>query len=167
MVASSITGELVVGGFGILAALITGLVTFVETRRTFINDLTKEYDLALRANRVEVYPALWQLTEALPRYGKERPLTVADLVELIESVRGWYFERGGMFLSGESREAYFAFQKGLSATARERDGSDPVDAGERDRLRDLGSALRTSLTLDVRTRRGSELSKAEESGLTV
>jgi hypothetical protein len=148
-----------VGAFA--GVLVTAVVTYVETRRRFLTDLAHDYDLALRSNRVEVYPALWKLTEALPRYGKEHAAAVSDLLELIESLRAWYFETGGLFLSTDSRDAYFAFQDDLSRTTRGRDARDALTDDEREQLRSSGSALRTALAADIRSRRRAELSEAD------
>jgi hypothetical protein len=92
-----------------------------------------------------VYPALWALTEALPRYGKQRDVTISDLLELIENLRGWYFERGGLFLSPDSRDAYFAFQTALAKATRGHEPYETIDPATREQLRESGSSLRTTL----------------------
>jgi hypothetical protein len=136
----------------LVGVLVTAIVTYTQTRRRLLDDLTHDYDLALRSNRVEVYPALWHLTEALPRYGKQRPVTISELRELIENLRAWYFERGGLFLSPDSRDSYFAFQQELTAATRDGEPYETIDPATRERLRESGSSLRATLTEDIRSR---------------
>ncbi len=144
----------------LVGVVLTALVTYSETRRRLLSDLAHDYDLALRNNRVEVYPKLRALTETLPRYGTQRPLAVDDLLQLTNRLRHWYFETGGMFLSGEARDAYFDLQTALADALRDREPEDEVSADERERLREIGSTLRTKLSADVRTREAAELSRA-------
>lgn len=75
------------------------------------------------------------------------------------SLRRWYFETGGLYLSAEARQAYFDLQDGLTVVVgSERwdaaaDPSKQVDETTFEALRHLGSWLRTTLTYDVGTRR--------------
>jgi hypothetical protein len=84
--------------------LVTAIVTYTQTRRRLLDDLTHDYDLALRSNRVEVYPGLWHLTEALPRYGKQRPVTISDLRETIDQATRERLRESGSSLRGTLTE---------------------------------------------------------------
>jgi hypothetical protein len=141
--------------------LVTAVVTYVGTRRRLLDDLAHDYDLALRANRVEVYPALWALTEALPRYGRPGDVSISDLQQLIGKLRDWYFETGGLFLTAGSRDAYFELQEELASTTRDRDAHEAIGDEDRERLRVCGSTLRTALAADIHSRRTARLSQAE------
>lgn len=62
-----------------------------------------------------------------------------------------------MFLSEASRDAYFAFQEKLKAVLDERKPDEtPLEDPIYERLRKVGSALRSTLVRDVGTRKESE-----------
>src|SRR5262249_12223580 len=78
--------------------------------------------------------------------------------ELSVSLRKWYFQKGGLYLSSEARQAYLDLQDALtvvvtSARWRDADVGEEVDGDTFEALRHLGSWLRTTLTYDVGTRR--------------
>ena len=131
-------------------------------------DLEADYDRELRGARIAAYRALWTLLEPLARYAPPGPLTAAVAADLASALRGWYFQTGGLFLSDESRRAYFALQEvRAAALAPTPNGTPPAapagdPAGElggatRTALRRAGSALRTATARDVGTRRTSEV----------
>jgi hypothetical protein len=162
MVLASLTGDVIVAVGALVGVAITAIVTYTETRRRLLDDLAHDYDLALRSNRVETYPALWALTEALPQYGKQRVVTISDLLNLIENLRGWYFERGGLFLSPHSRDTYFAFQTALTKATQGHEPYETIDPKTREQLRESGSSLRTALTKDIRSRERATLDEATQ-----
>ena len=114
----------------LLAAIIGALAGVVGTYLGAIlkvrKDLEFEYDKSLREKRIVAYQALWKLTGAFPRYAIEKPTTYGDLRKLTASLRDWYFETGGVFLTDASRDAYFALQKALTPLTT---GAEP-DAAE-------------------------------------
>ena len=148
----------VIGLVGSAAAAIWA--AYVGTRRRVLAELEGQYDADLRDSRLEVYPSLWAATQPLAKYAREPPgyPTLAELERLAVTLRRWYFEQGGLYLSAESREAYFQLQEGLAATAASprragADSAQQVDAEVFDALRLIASWLRTTLTYDVGTRR--------------
>jgi hypothetical protein len=130
---------------------------YVGTRRRVLAELEGQYDADLRDSRLEVYPHLWAATQPLAKWAREPPgfPTFGELEQLGVTLRRWYFEQGGLYLSAESREAYFQVQTGLAAVVARGDAThgQQVDEEVFDALRTIASWLRTTLTYDVGTRR--------------
>jgi hypothetical protein len=104
----------------------------------------------LRLRRIDAYRALWSLTAILaPRPRKD--ISYADLVRLRQEMRTWYFDGSGLFLSRSSTRYYRLLVDGLEVFLPE-DPRGKVDVDEYDEIATLCSQLRTSLTLDVRSR---------------
>lgn len=130
---------------GIVVAVVTGVLSY----RTARWHARKDLEVDLRQQRLTAFKQLWALSEPLAKYGRTDPVTLvtpATMEELSRKLRHWYFAQGGMFLTDESRDAYFAFQDALHDAAQgtlERDR--PLDDEMRETIRMKGSALRTSL----------------------
>lgn len=104
---------------------------------------------------------LWGLLEALAIYGRDAPLTVADVKRLTAKLRQWYFGRaGGMYLSAlsASKENYIALQNALTAI-KERgefgrkgeDGeSEPARLRTAEEVIQMGSDLRHAIVADLK-----------------
>lgn len=116
--------------------------------------LEVEYDIELRGHRIEAYQALWKILEPLAYYSPPEAVTYAVARELSQALRTWYFEVGGLFLSEETRGAYFNVQKGLGGVIKEPVENDHLPVGDKrfERLRGAASTLRTASTHDVATR---------------
>jgi hypothetical protein len=133
-------------------AVVSGVLTYVGTRRKLVLD----YDADLRKRRINVYTDLWSRLEPLAKYAIKPSLSEVDVKKLSESLREWYFETGGLFLSADARGDYFALQDILTQLAggwgwdsqRRQNLTPPA----REYLRLHGSHLRTSITQDVGTR---------------
>jgi hypothetical protein len=134
---------------------------YVGTRRRVLAELEGRYDAELRDSRLRVYPQLWAALEPLAKYAREPPGRPGrtEIEELARNLRRWYFEKGGLYLSAEAREAYFQLQDALTAVIESKawaaatDSSEEIDAQTFEALRLIGSWLRTTLTDDVGTRR--------------
>jgi hypothetical protein len=143
--------ELVTTVLGAGLGLVTGaLLALLASRKR----LEVEYDIELRKHRIEAYQALWKILEPLAYYSPPSAVTYAVARDLAQALRSWYFEVGGLFLSEESREAYFDLQKGLGGVIKEPLDDAHVPLGPRrfERLRAIASKLRTASTQDVATR---------------
>lgn len=134
---------------------------YVGTKRRVLAELEGRYDAELRSSRLCVYPGLWATLDPLAKYAREppgRPRRQA-IETMAVSLRRWYFQEGGIYLSAEARQAYFQLQDALDAViSSERwpvDGEpdDEIDTETFYALRKIGSWLRTTLTYDVGTRR--------------
>jgi hypothetical protein len=143
--------ELVTTVLGAGLGLFTGAVLAVIASR---KRLEVEYDIALRKDRIEAYQALWKILEPLAYYSPQSAVTYAVARDLSKALRSWYFEVGGLFLSEETREAYFDLQKALGGAIKEPLDVEDVSLGPQrfERLRAIASKLRTTSTQDVATR---------------
>jgi hypothetical protein len=145
-----------------IAGLVAGIITtYLGAILKFRDDLRARYDNDLREKRIDEYRGLWRLTEMFPKYARTKPVLMQDIRRLTGNLRDWYFQRGGMFLSGASRDAYFEFQEKLKAVLDERRPDEtPLEEPVYERLRKVGSDLRSTLVRDVLTRKESELNEA-------
>ena len=153
---TNIIGLIVTGVFGIITG---ALVAYLSAILKFRKDLEAEYDKDLRNHRLKVYEQLWNHLQLVARYDRPKPLTASTLHELTTSMRQWYFEVGGLYLSEESREAYFKLKdtiKELLNTPRYQTGEALDEEGEDSkRLLEEASLLRARLTKDIGTRKSS------------
>lgn len=102
--------------------------------------------------RITAYKDLWELTQRLPRWPRATGVTYDDLRDLSKSLRTWYFADGqGMFLSRTAHTAYAALQDSLTAILIVQPAGNITDA-HYDAVRELCSALRTTLARDVGSR---------------
>lgn len=132
----------------VVAAVLAAVGTYVTTRR----NLQLQFDASLRDLRIDVYKVLWKELESLAKYARPEPLSKSQAQQLAITLRTWYFETGGLFLSQDTRRDYFALLDGLEVVPRRTD--EPILEEEDDEfLRVLGSRLRTGMTRDVGTRR--------------
>lgn len=87
-------------------ALVSGVLTYLGSR----SKLAMDYDADLRNRRIEAYSDLWSKLEPLAKYAPKETFSETDAVSLAKSLRDWYFEKGGLFLSTAAREDCFALQ---------------------------------------------------------
>jgi hypothetical protein len=137
---------LVVGG------VVSGVGTYLVARRT----LAYEYDSDLRKRRIEAYTELWKLLEPLAKYAATDHFSKTNAKAFAKSLRVWYFETGGLFLSKATRTDYFALQDLLvrleGGWGWDTRHPERLTDAAREYLRVCGSRLRTGLTQDVGTR---------------
>jgi hypothetical protein len=112
-------------------------------------------DENLRTQRLENYPDLWASTAAVSRWPRS---TVHrwNLDDLHRTLRSWYYGKGGLFLSEQSRARYGDLQELIAALVTANDRGAAIDVLAPDAYTDLmetASALRTALTEDLDTRR--------------
>jgi len=141
----------------ILSAGVGALAGVVTTAWKSRKDLEAQYDIDLRKRRIEAYAELWKLLEQLADYFGPGELTHESARKLGESLRRWYFRRGGLVLSSDTRPAYFNLQQALEGMAVPIDGSKTDEHRRVEILKALASRLRTSSTRDVATRVGPRL----------
>ena len=98
---------------GSVSAVISAVVTYIVTRLKVRLDLMVEYDKKLRAERLDAYKELWKLLKPLARFSPAMPLTYQIIQSTSESMRDWYFDVGGIYLSRESRKPYFDLKESL------------------------------------------------------
>ena len=122
-----------------------------------IKDLLTEYDKDLRSRRIEVYADLWKQLKILSRYDLPEPLNAATLKKLTISMRDWYFDTGGMYLSEDTRPVYFELKRAIqNVIETHKDQPEkPLEPEESQPVLDLAHDLRTRLAIDVGTRKTS------------
>jgi hypothetical protein len=151
--------QVVVAVIALFGTLLTVVVTATATALKVRQDLQREYDLALRRERMDAYRALWKELEPLAKYFRNTRATYGTMKSVGKALRRWYFETGGIFLTVPARDAYFALLDELRLVegVAPGDPEDELELAVFERLRELGSALRTVMVEDVLTRRGSAL----------
>jgi hypothetical protein len=141
---------------GLVSGAITAVVTYFATLSKSRLDLAIVYDKELRENRLEAYKELWRRLKPLARYSPEAAATYQIVKDTSESMRDWYFDLGGIFLSRESREPYFALKRTMQAII-----DDPDLQKEKERaledpwiepLLEQGRVLREALSNDIGSR---------------
>jgi hypothetical protein len=143
---------------GILGALLGAATTYLVAVLKLRKELEYRYDTDLRDKRIPQYLELWKLLEVLAKYARPREVTCDDLRTLATSLRQWYFEKGGLYLSERSRGAYFALQDAIKTELDSKPSpGGEVISGTFEALRTRGSDLRTALTRDVGTRKAPRL----------
>ncbi|MGR6320718.1 hypothetical protein Q2K19_22210 [Micromonospora soli] len=131
---------------GLLTAGILALVNSWISARAGIDE-------TLRNQRLEFYPLLWSATAAVSVWPRT-VLTRSTLNELHETLRSWYYTKGGLFLSESAQARYGDVQELIAALlTHDGDPDDPLSDGSYTDLMRTASALRTALTEDLDTRR--------------
>jgi len=140
---------------------VASAVTHVATRAKIRLDLAAEYDKELQETRRSAYVLLWAMLEPLARYGRERKTTHADLVDISNKTRTWYFHTGGIYLTQASREPYFHWKDLMQLVLDDPRyaGKPELEVNELDlqRIRAAASSLRTQLSDDIGTKRLSRI----------
>ena len=112
----------------------------------------QDIDLDLRQRRIQVYAELWKSTAILPKWPRAEDVTYEKLLSFSESLRGWYFERGGMYLSQTTHDkAYSPLQDALADTLKS-DKSGPISKDDYCSIREHCSMLRRALAGDINSR---------------
>ena len=138
---------LVTAVLAVLTAAILALVNSWISARAGVDE-------ELRAQRLKVYPTLWQDTKAVSRWPRS-VLTRTALEQLHQTLRTWYYTEGGLFLSESARARYGDVQELIAALLGQGGGLPEHVLGENGYadLMVTTSALRTALAEDLDTRR--------------
>ena len=141
---------------GLVSGAITAVVTYFATLSKARLDLAIVYDKELRDHRLAAYKQLWKLLKPLARYSPEAPVTYQIVKETSESMRDWYFDQGGIFLSRESRNPYFELkemmQRIIDDQELQKEKDRLLDANRLQPLHHQGTVLREALSNDIGTR---------------
>jgi hypothetical protein len=143
---------------GLVSGAITAVVTYFATLSKARLELSIEYDKELHKNRLAAYKELWPKLKPLARYSVEEPITYQVVKDTSETMRDWYFDVGGIYLSRKSRNPYFAMKKFMQSIIDDEDLQKTPDKELKGRrletLSDHGTALREALSNDIGTREG-------------
>lgn len=141
----------------VLLAIVTGVLTLLSAGiLALLNGWLSGragIDENLRSQREELYPALWSAT-AVVSFWPRVEVTRDGLDKLHRTLRSWYYEKGGLYMSEDSRARYGNVQELIAALLKHDSG--PADVLAEERHTDLmktASSLRTALTEDLDTRR--------------
>ena len=126
------------------------LVRQADAFKSFVG-FSAAIDTDLRQRRVDIYGELWKLTALASMWPRNTDLEYEQVAEFSRLMRKWYFEKGGMFLSESARGAYGEVQKTNHALIEKKLSGKVADT-DYDSLRGVCSALRTALTVDLRSR---------------
>ena len=81
-----------------------------QTPRSFEVDVTR----SVRADRIEAYRALWKVIEPLSKeWTIDRPAVPSDTIRA--KLRHWYYNDGGIYLTAETQQTFWALQGALEA----------------------------------------------------
>jgi hypothetical protein len=102
------------GLFGVIAGVASGLITFRAAHRAQLAEL----DQAVHEKRLEYYLLLVNSTSRLAIYFPEYASVQPDGCEAMgRAMSQWYFDHGGLLLSGPARTAYFRLARALTRAA--------------------------------------------------
>ena len=136
----------------VISSVLSSLLTYFVTRSKIRLEAAIEYDKELRDRRLKAYQELWMKLKPLARYAREEPVTYQVIKDTARSMRDWYFEGGGIYITKESRVPYFNLKKSMQEIIDKKMLEDGKDL---ENIIDLGSKLRNSLADDIGTRKGS------------
>ena len=115
----------VVTAAGGSAVIVAGLAAWLgkvwADRIAQTQKLMQGIDIDLRTKRICVYVELWKSTAASspPKWPKATNVTYEQLLSFSESLRTWYFEKGGIYLSRSTHSnAYSPLQDALADVLR-------------------------------------------------
>ena len=117
------------------------------------------YEARMLEQRLADYRKLWKLTEPTSRR-KIATLTSQSASALAEELTEWYYHQGGMVLSDEARDKFFAARGSLEPSRTEQDPTRWHTA-----VVNAFSFLRTALCEDMNSRRGPRLRGGEDKDL--
>ena len=100
-----------------------------------------------------MYRELWSATSTLPKWPKASGLTYEQLLTFSETLRDWYFMKGGMYFSRSTHDkAYSPLQDALAEVLSAK-SSGVVSDADYERIRKCCSTLRSALADDIESRR--------------
>jgi hypothetical protein len=142
---------------GVVSGAITAVVTYFATYAKARLEVTLEYAKELHDARLSQYKELWKLLKPLAPYSPEQPLTPKIVKTTSESMRDWYFDQGGIYLSRESRGPYFALKEAMQHIIDDpelqKENDAPLHPRQVKPLLEWGRTLRKVLSDDIGTRR--------------
>jgi len=141
-----------------LIGLLTGVITtYLSAILKFRKDLEARYDQDLHQERLRAYNELWKRLEILTPHAPPKALTPETLRDLLVSLRQWYFELGGIYMSDKSRPTCIKLKSEIQhiLTKQNLQEDIEVNAEDRERLQQEASRLRAQLAGDIGTRKSS------------
>ncbi len=150
------------GGTGVIIAGLSAWLGTVWANRIAAAQkqalqIVTEIDLDLRKRRSDLYQELWEATAILPKWPRAEDVTYEELREFSKTLRTWYFQKGGLYLSCNAHEqGYSPLQDALMELLTQ-DFSGKLSEEHYDSIREKCSSLRSKLTEDIESRREGPL----------
>lgn len=141
------------GAAVVLAALAAWLGKVWADRIAQNQKLHADIDVDLRVRRIDVYQELWTATSLLPKWPKASGLTYEQLLTFSQTLRDWYFMKGGMYFSRSTHDdAYGPLQDALAEVLKS-NSSGVISDEHYEQIRRACSTLRSALAGDIESRR--------------
>ncbi len=105
----------------------------------------------IHETRARLYKEVWKKTGILPRRPTPK-ITYGEIAQLGIDLMNWYYEEGGMYLSGGSRRAYTAAQDTIEVVQGQGESAAELSLSDYEVVRRKCSDLRTALTRDLLSR---------------
>jgi hypothetical protein len=145
---------LVSSGQVALSGLMGAVVAYLGAMLKDIVSSRSKIDAALLKKRTELYGKLWSATQVVSKWPPNEGLDAIGLRRYSECIANWYFDQGGLMLSRRSQVKYVELQKAIWAVIENTKQTEArPNPQEYDRIHAAGSALRTSMTRDIYSRR--------------
>ena len=141
------------GAAVVLAALAAWLGKVWADRIAQNQKFHADIDVDLRVRRIAVYQELWTATALLPKWPKASGLTYEQLLTFSQTLRDWYFMKGGMYFSRSTHDdAYGPLQDALAEVLKS-NSSGVISDEHYEQIRRACSTLRSALAGDIESRR--------------
>src|SRR5690242_9138356 len=97
-----------------ISALVGAVTSYIGAVIKTNLDLHTKLDDQLRDRRLAPYKEIWLKTAILATWPRATSVTYAQLHKFSGDLRDWYFGKGGIYMSVETRNAYFALQEAVT-----------------------------------------------------
>ncbi len=146
--------DLLIAASGVVVAVLTAIFGLLTNRQKFREDLQAKYDANIHQQRTAVYLPLWKQLELLARFAPPEPVTTRRLNDLSTTLREWFFNTGGLFLSDDSRHAYLELQMSIVRFVSKHGISDQeLDERLLETIQEKTTVLRAHLSKDIGSRK--------------
>lgn len=139
----------------IVSALVGGVVSYLGAIIKNKLDMNRTIDNELREKRDKVYKYVWRRTGSLPRRPRLESVTYLDITNLMVDLGTWYYEEGGLYLSGGARRAFSATMDILERVRQNGNETDVLVESDYEEAREACSKLRSGLSQELLSRRAA------------
>lgn len=137
----------------IVSALVGAVVSYLGAALKGLVEIRREIDGFLWKKREEIYGRPWADTGVLPIRPQVITVSYGHLTELATSLSDWYYQEGGLFLSGGSRRAFSHMMDMLEDIRSNGEPGQALTAEDYEHSRKACSEFRSWLARDLLSRR--------------
>jgi hypothetical protein len=146
--------DYIIAAMSIAGIVVTALFGVLANRQKFREDLQAKYDSNIHDQRTQYYALLWKKLDVLAKFAPPAAVTARRLDELSKTLREWFFDTGGLYLSDHSRQAYLDLQTAMVECVQEQKIPDQEISGDSlKQIQDKATALRAYLSKDIGSRK--------------